>query len=141
MNDENDPVLPTEYVFRRINNKKDWYNSELEQPVTRVACSPFKKDVDGLSVFRELFVSASDVAAAGPDPAGYYVARLLVADILELGLTVIPAPQEGMPKGHAIIPELTTAAANNAQTRRWAKEIANKLARLAGRSIVALPNP
>ena len=141
MKDENDLVSPDEHVLRRINNKKDWYDPSLGFPVTRVACTPFKKDVDGLSVFRELFVSAAEVAAAGPNPDGYYVARLLVADIQRLGLTVVPNPLPGRLRGHAIIPELNySATRSDPDTKKRTKELTFELAKLAGRNIVAEPN-
>lgn len=137
--DENDPIQPDEYVLRRINNNRDWYKPELDQPVTRVACSPFKKDIDGLSVFRERFISPAELAAAGPHPDGYYVARLLVSEIQKLGLTLVPAPLPGGPKGHTIIPELNYTAASNSATKPWAKDVANQLAKLAGQNIAVVP--
>lgn len=139
MPDENDPVLPTEYVLRRIVNQKDFYDATLDQPVVRTACCPTKNDVDGLSVFRELFVSPEEVAAAGTNPAGYYVAKLLVADILDLGLTVIPDPKPEQLEGHSLVPELTYVITHEKATKKWAKDKTRALAELAGNNIVYSP--
>ncbi|MGH9895383.1 MAG: hypothetical protein ACREA0_26040, partial [bacterium] len=58
--------------------EQQWYKESLADPVQRVAFEPRKTDTAGLSVFRELFVSAAEVGAAGPGRAGYYIASLLL---------------------------------------------------------------
>ena len=74
-------------------------------PVQRVAFAPNQKDTDGISVFRELFITPERIASAGRSSAGYYVARLAVCELLKLGLTVVPDPRENQPPGHALVPE------------------------------------
>jgi hypothetical protein len=132
-----DPITPDEYVLRRILNKFDRYDPSLAIPVQRYAFAPNEKDRDGLSVFRELFVTPEGVARTGPNSAGYYVARLAVSELLKLGLTVVPDPLEDAPPGHAMVPELSFAAVRNAKTT--SKEIQFQLAMLASTAIVYEP--
>lgn len=107
MPNQDDPVTPDENVLRRISNNKDWVNLSLAISVQRVAFKPFTRDTDGLSVFRELFVTPYQVATAGPNSNGYYVARLNVNSINDLGLNIVPDPQEDQLQGHALMPELS----------------------------------
>lgn len=106
MSQGHDPVEEGEYVLRRIH--KDHYNAALPAAVLRVAFQPSKSDVDGLSVCRERFITAAQLAGLGRAPGAYYVARLAVTALHDLSLTVIPAPRTDLP-GHAVIPELTWA--------------------------------
>ena len=138
MPNQSDPVTSDEFVLRRIPNNKDWYESSLPEPVQRVAFQPSKRDTDGLSIFRQLFVTPAQLAQAGPNPAGYYVARLRVADLHDLGLSVIAAPQNNQPDGHAIIPELSYQAMK--QDKQTARKIQRELAKLASDGIVHGPN-
>ncbi|MGH6635281.1 MAG: hypothetical protein ACRED0_03805 [Gammaproteobacteria bacterium] len=131
------PVTPGEHVLRRIPNNKDWYKESLAEPVQRVAFEPRKTDTAGLSVFRELFVSAAKVAAGGPGRAGYYVSRLRIADLLMLGLTVVPDPQANELPGHALIPELSYSSM--LRDRSASKAFQRELAKLASRAIVFRP--
>ena len=106
---ESDPVQPDEYVFRRILNQHDIIDRGSRHPVQRIAFRPTGKDVDGISVFREIFTTAEKVAHSGRSVKGYYVARISVSEIQELGFTVIPDPKplgETLP-GHSLVPELT----------------------------------
>jgi hypothetical protein len=128
---EHDAVEASEYILRRIH--KDHYNASLPAPVLRLAFQPSKADVDGLSVFRERFITAAELARLGRTPGAYYVARLLVAALHDLGLTIIPAPVIGLP-GHAIIPELNFSAYRQDKKRLDALQV--QLARLAGSAIV-----
>ena len=134
MTDQQDPVSPDEYVLRRIPKDKSRYNPSLPEPVQRVAFQPSEWDVDGISVFRELFVSAAALAKAGTNNNGYCVARLSVSDLIALGLTIVPDPRNDQPPGHAIISELSISEMK--QNKAKCKEIQRRLAKLAGINIV-----
>jgi len=132
--DQQDPASPDEYILRRIPKDGGRYKPSQNEPVQRVAFEPSKWDVDGISVFRELFLSAADLASAGTNKNGYCVARLRVSDLLALGLTVVPDPRNDQPPGHAILPELSFSEHN--RDRQKCKDIQHHLAKLAGRNIV-----
>ena len=137
MYNQNDPVTEEELVLRRIPNLSNFIDFNLAIPISRCAFQPSKNDIDGLSVFRELFITASELAASGQNPAGYYVARIKVVDVNILNLSVIPDPQEDQPLGHALIPELNTNF--NKKNKRRAKEIQHYLSQIASLDIAYSP--
>ena len=132
MKDEREPVTDDEFVLRRVSVDPNVVNFDLRNPVQRVAFEPHKKrDINGISVFRELFVSPEKLAAAGPSEAGYYIVRLLVSRITALGLTVVPDPDNAPLPGHALVPELDAASMRDVARRPTSKEFQLKLANLA----------
>lgn len=135
MNDQNAEPTADEYVLRRI--PECWVDQALEMPVKRSAFEPNKKrDTNGLSVFRELFVTAQELAAAGNNR--YYVARFKVAELNELGLDVIADPQKDQLPGHALIPQLNAASIKGNQ-KSWSTGIQLELAKMAWDRIVLTP--
>jgi hypothetical protein len=135
--DEHDPVTESEYIYRRI--APMYYDAALNLPIQLQAFRPTANDTTGLSVLRAAFAKPSDTLAnLDPDKAkDYYVARLSVRDLRNLGLTVAPDPLPGGPPGHALIPELNSAA-YRAQKLQW-KPVLMKLAELASGDIVHRP--
>jgi hypothetical protein len=87
MSQEEDPVGEDAFVLRRIH--KDHFKAALATPVLRLAFQPTKRDVDGLSVCRERFITAAQLAAVGRTPGAYYVARLAVAALNSLSLETV----------------------------------------------------
>ncbi len=132
---ETDPVSPKEDVLRRFVNSDQFYTLSAEGIVVeRTAFEPTKRDTDGISVYRLLFATPAQVAECGKNSKGYFVARLLVADILQLNLHVEPAPTKDPPKGHSLIRELRIDT-----EKKRSKELQRELAKLATRSIVHYP--
>lgn len=139
MKDESDPVSADEYVYRRI--PIAFCDLSLPEPIQYVAFRPRDDDTDGISLYREAFVTAEQ-AGVGPNPKGYYVSRLKVADILALkdklkldDLTVCPTKGQGDLSGHVSIPQLTPGTKNQAKM----KELMLELAKLAGKDIIRHP--
>ena len=127
-------MLPEERVLRRIH--RNCYDSRLPVPIVRTAFEPNRGDVNGISVYREEFVSPKTLANSGPQPGQYYVARLGVGILKDgLNLSVVPDPQEDPPPGHALIPELNTAT-----ERQRSRELQRELAKLASRDIAHRPD-
>lgn len=104
--EQDDPVTPDEYILRRVLNRNDYINWSLSEPVTKAALSPTREDAVGISVYRELFATPEQVAADGPSGDGYYVVRILAANIFNLGLSIVPNPLNPGLAGHCLIPEL-----------------------------------
>lgn len=100
MSDERSPVSLNEWVLRAIPNVEHFY----KPPILRVAFEPNRNDTDGLSVFREGFTNAAEVARSLPKRGDYYVVRLSVRELSELALTVTPSPLPEGPRGHAVTP-------------------------------------
>jgi len=114
-----------------------YYNPSDGIPVNRLAFKPTDRDDKGLSVFREdCGTTPAQAASAGPNPQGYYVARLEVAEVTPFGISIEPDPQPG-PLGHALIPELSITSYN--ANKNTSKELMLKLAEIASRAIVHSP--
>jgi hypothetical protein len=136
--DEHDPVNDGEFVYRRVH--RTFFNPIAQIAVQFAAFRPNQNDTTGLSVFRAGFSGGPEDVLANLPPEkakDYYVARLAVRDLLDLGLTVKPEPVPGGPLGHAVIPQLNWPD-YLAQKQRW-KPISTELARLASASIVHRP--
>ena len=56
------PVDPGESILRRIPRTLDYYDPSLPVPVLAFAFRPNQRDTEGISLYRELFVSPERVA-------------------------------------------------------------------------------
>lgn len=130
MTTQHDSIQPSEYVLRRVLNQASVIDTDLPQPVQRIAFRPTDEDLDGISVFRALFTTAEEVAA-GKSAHGYYVVRIPVNEILDLGLTVVPDPQVDTLEGHSLIPELTS----HTRKTEFSKKKQQQLAGLVNKDI------
>lgn len=101
---EYDPIDPKEWLLRRT--PSDYYNSSSDVPFTRVAFRPHRYDVDGISLFREMFVSPKDISATGWS-APYTVARIRAFRIMNAKLEIDASPDSRQPPGHASVPKLS----------------------------------
>src|SRR5262245_60434569 len=87
------PIDPGELILRRIPGPPDYYNPSLPSPVLAFAFRPTPQGTDGTSGYTATSVSPGQPASASRRPASYYViAKLLAADVLALGLTLLPTP-------------------------------------------------
>ncbi|MBI2805466.1 MAG: hypothetical protein HYX68_10860 [Planctomycetes bacterium] len=135
---EQDPIEDGEFVFRRIH--RSLFAAGAAIPVWHSAFRPNGNDSTGLSVFREGFATPASILA-NVDPAkanDYYIARLPVAALRKLGLTVEPDPVAGGPLGHAVIPELAWPAYQAGKLQLKATLV--ELAKLASADIVHTPH-
>ena len=108
--------------------------------VTPYAFEPHKKrDVDGMSFFREDFVTPRQVAEACRHPSGALVARIKVRRLRKLGFTVQPTPDPNELPGHVIVPELKHEQQRSASERRRIADLSRQLAELASNGIAYSP--
>ena len=137
MTDPAEPIEESEYVLRRIH--RSFIDESLPIAIRPVAFRPNANDKTGLSVFREGCVEAKDTLTAVPDKKknDYFVARLAVAELRKLGLTVVPEPDPNGPPGHAVIPELSWDGYHADKQRL--KALTVELARQASADIVHRP--
>jgi hypothetical protein len=136
MNPES-PVDPSEFVLRRIPANSNCYDPSLAVAIVAFAFRPTDEDVDGISLYRELFASAHDVASSGRKPASFYVvARMKAADVLVLGLTLVPTPWIGNVAGHVSIPEINTRDYNDKAKKPRIAEFNRNLAILASKDVI-----
>jgi hypothetical protein len=126
---EADPVERHEFLLRRIHFHQ--YKERPRDPILRTAFTPAPNDTDGLSVYRETFCTACELAEAASKPSSdYYVVRLCAGDVLDAcGCTLRPDPRPPpSPAGHTLIPEISR------QTAKASRELQLKLTELANGS-------
>jgi hypothetical protein len=128
-----DPVAPDESVLRRIHKNNTRFGG-AELIVLRPAFAPNDEDTDGISLYRERYTSIDSLVAAARSPGAVYVARLTVAEVRELGLS-LDITKGDLP-GHVSIPELSFKKCN---LDRTTKDLQKQLADLATQRIVHTP--
>jgi hypothetical protein len=135
MNEESQFVADEEFVLRRIH--KNQVDPGPPPVIGFAGFRPTPEDTAGLSIFREKLVSPALVAASGRKPGEYYVVRLPVSYLRQLGLTVLADEQAAGPAGHALIPGLSLEACRREKVRL--REVQVRLAELASHNIVHFP--
>jgi len=137
MTDESQSIVPPdESVLRRIH--RNYYRADALRPINMAAFRPNREnDADGLSFFRESLIDAKSVAESARKPAeDYVVARLSVAHLNRLGLTVIESEIPDLP-GHCHIPELAASIYyQDKASKNRCKAILEKLTAHASKDIV-----
>jgi hypothetical protein len=134
MKTEHVPLSDDEFVLRLVWG--DYYKLGLPLPVQPAAFQPRDSEVEGISVFREACLQSPEDALrviATEKRDRYRLARLRVADLTKLGLSVQPDPIETVP-GHAVIPELNAVAYRS--DRLASKLLQTSLAELASRGVI-----
>jgi hypothetical protein len=130
---EEGPVDSSEVLLRRIHRSN--FDGDLPTPIRRCEFEPKPRDTDDLSFYRQKTMSVDQLAKSGRSPGDYYIAAVVVKDLLAIGLTVVPTP--GDLPGHVSIPELSYAALRADKIK--SKDIQRALAVLASRSIMFKP--
>ena len=136
MGHEETPIDPQEYILRRI--PKSYYKRSLPTPVATAAFRPNDNDDDGLSFYRECMTSPTTLANSARKPASEYViARIKVADVLGLGLSLKLSESTGDLPGHVVIPEVNWGGYNtDAREKEQMKEMGKNLAELASKDVL-----
>lgn len=126
---ESDPISADEYILRRILNDPGDIDLNLRLPVNRKVFRPTEYDLDGISLHRELFVTAEEVSKDGTNPKGYHVVRMPVQELHAIGISVLadPVTDDNALPGHCIIPDITTNSVR--------KDLQAKLAELVNLNI------
>lgn len=115
------------------------YDDERLIRIAPAAFKPKKNEIEGISVFREACLHSVDqvLEVIAPEKRSRYaIARLKVADLFALGLSVRPDAIEHV-SGHAVIPELSISIMTD-ETGKWT-EVQKRLALLAFYAIERLP--
>ena len=139
---ETAPVFPNEVLLRTVPNSIGYYSKVMGNwTIDPNAFQPAKDDDDGISLFREDFVTAEDLASLSTHAKGVRVARVLARECTSLYLSLKPAPDPPMPPGHTVIPEmiyLKRTAQTNIQVQNI-KDFAQKLAQIASKNDIYTP--
>ena len=131
MKDERDEVTVDEDVLRRIHVR---YKEHAGLPVSPAAFRPTDKDTDGISVYRALFASPTEIASPK-----HYVCELRVRELHQLELSVEPRPTPHPPRGHSVVPEINVVDYRGTEPKKRLKLITDALAQLADKAIVCDP--
>jgi hypothetical protein len=115
-------VSGAEWLLRRVPDGNPAYFDPLQpaQPLQRIAFKPSPEDLDGISLFREMFVSPPVLSMTGRKPP-YCVVRLRVRDVERIGLKVQPAPDDEQPAGHVVLPGLRHAEKPSSKEKEQSK--------------------
>jgi len=134
---ETDPVSADEMLVRLV-----WgsFYKPAEAPCVRpMAFAPRPNETDGISVFRLSCLTSAeqalDVIATEKQP-GYGITLIPVAELLRIGMSVIPTPIPAVP-GHAVIPELNADRCR--VDKLWCDGIRKRLAVLASARMIRIP--
>jgi hypothetical protein len=128
-----DPIDREEQLLRLI--PKDWHRPKNPIPFGKIAFQPRDNDEDGLSLYREKWVTAHRLVSTRRSPEKWFVVRLKVKDILAIKVTV--KVTVGDLPGHVVIPEMNTGDYKKSpnQINEWALS----LTKIASQDIVLRP--
>ena len=134
-------ISPDEPVIRRIPKSPGFYDSHKTPPILRGAFTPNQRDTDGLSFFleRELPIEAL-LANSRHTAEECLIVRLKASDIYDLGMTLARTNKTGDLPGHVVVPELNIRDYEKKQLKQRLKECGKRLADLAWKNVVILPN-
>lgn len=123
---ESDPIASFEWLLRRVHPEN--FNPNDPIPFSEASYQASSSDVDGISFFREFFLSPVVLHEFGRQPP-YVVARVRARQLIALGLTIDVTPDKSMPPGHVSIPELKKSKSK--VKRRDARTFRIKLAQIS----------
>ncbi len=139
---ETTPVFPNEVLLRTVPNSIGYYTKTMGNwAINPNAFEPAKDDVDGISLFREDFVSKEDLARMNTHSKGVHVARVIASECISLSLSLNPEPDPDGPPGHTVIPEMpfVKTGPQNKTQRQNIKDFAQKLAQIASKNKLYTP--
>lgn len=139
---EHSPIDPNEVLLRTVPNSVGFYTKSMTNwSINPNAFEPAPDDVDGISLFREDFVTKERLASVSTHPNGVRVARISVQDCIGLNLSPKPSPDSDAEPGHCVIPEMPFVK-RNAQNRarlRQIKDLAQRLSQIASNNAIYAP--
>jgi hypothetical protein len=140
---EDSAIHPSETLLRAIPNTSDYFRADMGSwAVAPYAFTPNKKrDVDGMSFFREDFTTCRGVAEANRHPAKARTARITMPQLDELELEARPEPDTTELPGHSLVPDMrfVEKKTQSDQQRQRTKDRSQKLAQFATRNGVYTP--
>lgn len=134
-------VTPGEYLLRAIPNSAGYLKADKGKwSISPYAFKPHKKrDLGGMSFFREDFASPETVASSNRHPGGARVARVRVRDLLKLGLTAEVDVDPAGPAGHVVVPGMAFVEQPPKAEKQRIDALTQKLAVLASEQAIYSP--
>jgi hypothetical protein len=127
------PIEPGERLLRKIPIGPGTYDPQLPQPLSAGAFSPHPRDIDGLSFFRERFISPTELVTGHPTrpPDKWVVATVTIDELRLLDLTVEPLQEEGDGPGHVVIRDFAYTLYKGPATKERVRGLIQKVTALA----------
>ena len=127
---ESSPVTADETLLHSIPNTQDYYKHEMGVwAVSPMAFKPHpKRDIDGMSFFREDFTIPRKLAKESRHPNGVRVCNLTVVQLRSFQLEAVADPDPNELPGHCIVPKLKYVKKLTPEERQWVKKISADLA-------------
>lgn len=136
------PICPYEVLLRTVPNSAGYYTKNMRNwAINPNAFEPAQDDTDGISLFREDFVTQEHLASKSTHVNGVRVSRVTARDCIALKLTPKPAPDPNEPRGHVVIPEMPFIKKAQRTKAEWRKilDSAQKLAQIASKNEIYTP--
>jgi hypothetical protein len=139
---ESAAVSDSEILLRTVPNSVGYYTPSLNNRVLNLnAFEPAIDDTDGISLFRQDFVSQQTLVERNNHANGVRVSRLKAKDCISLGLSLRSTPDPNQAPGHVIIPEmpfLKKPPATKLQKQKI-RDLAQQLAQIASKNEIYTP--
>lgn len=140
---ETDSISRDETLLRAIPNTLDHFNEDMGNwKVAPYAFKPNRKrDVDGMSFFREDFSTPRRVARNSRHESGARVARITAQQLVDITLAAEPEPIASEPAGHSIVPGMKFVESSllSKAERRRQKDLSQQLAQFASNHRIYSP--
>jgi hypothetical protein len=139
---ETTPVFPNEVLLRTVPNSPGFYTPSIPNwTINPNAFEPAKDDLDGISLFREDFVTPKNLASITKHVNGVRVARVTAKECTGLQLSLKPDPDISQPRGHVLVPEMAfiKKGPQNKSQREKIKDLAQELAQKATKNQIYTP--
>jgi hypothetical protein len=139
---ETTAVFPNEILLRTVPNSIGYYSQSMGiWAVNPTAFEPRTVDVDGISLYREDFVTKKYLASVSGYPTGVRVASVTAKDCTNLHLSLQPSPDPKGPSGHLVIPEMAFVkkTPQTKDLKRKIQDLAQKLAQIASKNEIYTP--
>lgn len=139
---ETTSVHSDEILLRAIPNAPGYFSEEMGSwKVNPYNFVPRKSDTDGLSFFREDFVTAHELVKKNSYVSGVRVGRITVQQLAELGLSAEAFPDAMQPAGHVVVPGLRFVEKHlqSKEEKQKLKDLQQRLAQFATKNYIYTP--
>lgn len=126
MDDEIKNIDDEEILLRRIPTSENYWNPGDNLPLAKEAYHPRDYDEEGISLSRKKFIDNLNAFCENDRGSTYFVGKLRVEDVRELGIKIEPDPLKNAP-GHVIFPELNYEDRYETKQKEWKVKLAHQL--------------
>ncbi len=137
------PIRSNEILLRAVPNAPGYIKPSMGKwAVNPSVFEPHKKrDVDGMSFFREDFITPQELAKSNTNADGVHIVQISASQLRELGLSAEPSPIPEQLPGHVIVPGMRYIDKKqlSQDEKNRVKDAAQRLSQWASQSVVYSP--